>query len=229
MTTILKKIGYNGYLLVPYDLIRTLDIIDALVLARLIVECQFAHSSYRQKPLSVLENHFLTSKSSLCDYLHLTMEQVSQSLNKLRASNFILINKNGSDYISVYLNKDMIVNKVQNASRKNNYPVWNTDFKRIYDINSHRHYFADSTNKIVELFEEYYMTYLVHTYYCIDCMVRDYEQKNDDNFYDTYKDDIKNFLKEQCNRIINAHILEFEDIKLFILIHDICYPPEQTT
>ena len=134
MATLYKKLSYNGQLMIPYDLIRMMGLTNASVLARLIAEEQYAYSNDR----TTFKNNLLISKSSLCQYLKLTRTQLMKSLDKLKTMKFIFISEIISDYISVYLDKDLIASKVQNTLRKMNYPMWNADFKRIYDINSHK-------------------------------------------------------------------------------------------
>lgn len=216
MATLYKKLSYNGQLMIPYDLIRMMGLTNASVLARLIAEEQYAYSNDR----TTFMNNLLISKSSLCQYLKLTRTQLMKSLDKLKTMKFILKCEIISDYISVYLDKDLIASKVQNTSRKMNYPMWNADFKRIYDINSHKVFFSDSTNKLIEYCESKYITFLAHTYYGIDCLVKIYEQNNDGNFFDTFKDDIVNFIQEQTTTG------EYSDFKLYHFINGLCNPPE---
>lgn len=217
MATLYKKLSYNGQLMIPYDLIRMIGLTNASVLARLIAEEQYANNNEKV----AFDNHCLISKSSLCQYLNLTITQLIKSLDKLIEIEFIECYEIISDYISVYLDKDLIASKVQNTSRKMNYPMWNADFKRIYDINSHKVFFSDSTNKLVKYCESKYITFLTHTYYEIDCLVKKYEQNNDDNFFDTFEENIVSFIQEQTTT------REYSDFKLYHFIDGLCNPPEQ--
>ena len=212
MATLFKELSYNGQLMIPYNLIRMLGITNASVLARLITEEQYASNNLK----TTFDNHCLISKSSLCQYLNLTRIQLIQSLKTLIDIEFIECYENISDYISVYLNKDLIVSKVQNTSRKMGYPMWNADFKSIYDLKSHNVSFSKSTKKLIDYCESKYITFLTHTFYEIDCIVKKYEHASDGDFFGTFEEDIVNFIQDQTSKG------EYSDFKLYQFIQDLC-------
>lgn len=222
MASIYDRLKYNGLYIIPYDLVRMLGTINAMVLIRLITEKNLAFSSEKYPPLSALPTKFLICKSSLCEYLQLTQERLIEALNKLASFRFIRIERDKLDYMLITLEERAIVNKVQNTSREMKYPTWYADINKIYNLETHKKYFKISTQQIIEYCENKGITFLTHTYCCIDKFIEEYECGNEGKFFYTFKEDLKTFIDKLVKNSRD------NDYSLYSFILNIWYKAKKT-
>ncbi|MBD5401297.1 hypothetical protein HDR58_00650 [bacterium] len=115
-----KQLNKNGFIMAGYTFCRSLGITNAVVLAQLLAEYNFANN----KNLDCC-NFFLCNICRTADYLGLSNEELSNALTELRKLNLIGIYESSlNDYYLIYVNEEEIIQFENIENRQNNYAKW---------------------------------------------------------------------------------------------------------
>ncbi len=145
-----KQLNKNGFIMAGYTFCRSLGITNAVVLAQLLAEYNFANN----KNLDCC-NFFLCNIYRTADYLGLSNEELSNALTELRKLNLIDIYEAGlNGYYLIYVNEEGIIQLEDNENRQNNYAKWDSGLINTQNADGKINTLTPTTKKLKYIVEQ---------------------------------------------------------------------------